>query len=201
MSAHHGTKVHRYVPDVGATETTLLLHGPSGTQPFSDVHLGAFKVAPSPNPSGSRTISMQMQITATEPCWVRLSARWYSVTEGGVLNAAGEEALIPDLVLDGDQTRWTEIEIFRTVPAPEISHWRPFLRLYGTDPKIDGLPLAAPAEVWLDCLYVPDNGRSLEGQEYIDGDQPGYIWEGDPHDSSSVLAPVVVEPPDTTPVM
>jgi hypothetical protein len=77
-------------------------------------------------------------------------------------------------------------------PASEgATHWRPVFLFSETDPVEVTTPLGGGTKVYMDCKFVPDNGKRVSGG-YLDGDQPGGRWEGIPHASPSIYGPPLV---------
>lgn len=52
------------------------------------------------------------------------------------------------------------------------------------------------ATLYVDCVYVPENGLSVKDQPYLDGDQSYGIWEGTPRQATSVMVGTAGPPPD-----
>lgn len=106
---------------------------------------------------------------------------------------------------DGDWIQTDKVPVSRPVPlgsewqqiafvaqAPEgATHWTPVLRYCDGDPRIDGYVMPQPgAYFYYDCAFFPDNGEDVSAEPYLDGDQPGAIWEGPKGMSTSIYSNV-----------
>lgn len=188
-----GSKYFLYTAGPGAIETSLLIRGPLGSQMYADRHLGNFLISP------NRMVSIQFRIATVSKVVLDVYAQWLRIANQSFVRES-EDPLIRDLVVEfaEDPDVWTVVNANTTQVPTNVSHWRPrlvFSRL------VDGVkqPLTAGTPVALDSFYVPENGRPLAGQEYLDGDQPGGRWEGQPHNSPSVLGiPDPVSGPNIT---
>lgn len=177
FAPHHGLYVFEFV--VGATsDPTVTVKGPTGTQPFSNIHMGCFRVPE------SAQISIEAQFMSDAPFIVDVHARWFDYDSHEVL-LKGPVDLLAGGFPCNDMV-WNQVDLVRG--GAEHSHWRPMFAFYESI-NDDGTrnPLAEGTSILIDCLYGPDNGEPVASQPYLDGDQPGARWEGDPHISTSVF--------------
>lgn len=90
---------------------------------------------------------------------------------------------------------WQEyVRYSKDVPV-NATHWSLDLVLTRYHPSVSSEPPLDGTVLYVDCTYIPDNGMNLEGQPYLDGDQPGAIWEGTPHDATSTYSETPVDTP------
>lgn len=185
LSSHHGDSCIRFL--VTGAEPSFTVQGPQGTMPFADVHKGAFRIFTSRRVP---TVCGQFQVTAPEEWWVQTEIQWFTEDPLGALvrgqiDAVGPRVLMgvpPDAEPGADP--WTQVEIFKK-PIQAATHWQPRLRFYATGDGEDGPPVGT--EINIDCIYIPESGRPLIGQPYLDGDQPFGKWDGYPRYSSSIF--------------
>lgn len=120
--------------------------------------------------------------------WVQIFAQWlrWSDTDSSFVEGS-IDPVTPAVQFGGDK-EWTDIEVYKPVTDDLTTHWKPKFVFYSADPRRGEAPapLVGGTEVYIECLYVPDNGRSLADREYLDGDQPYGVWEGDRRRSSSI---------------
>ncbi len=171
--------------------TSLIMNGPNieDGHPFGDIHLGGFAIDPYNRP---RRVSGRFFFSSPQECWVSIAAQWLK-NKGGSLGLIDQDTLTPRVRvgdLEEGVDLWVPIEIYSPVPYREATHWRPVAQFYAE--PIRNTPLLDGHEIFIDSKYVPDNGESLVGQPYLDGDQTYGVWEGEPRNSTSIFG--VTEP-------
>lgn len=173
-TAHHGSHVARFVAEPDADETSLMLRGQQRD---------AYAVPPKPLGLKPPTVSVQAQLAAEDQKWCQVHAQWYR-WDGTDLVALSRD-LISRGYEFGGVPEYTEVNVVAEADE-DATHWRPVFLFSLTDPRDVVTPLPGGSEVYVDCEFVPDNGKRVI--EYLDGDQPGGRWEGEPMESSSVFA-------------
>lgn len=174
-NARHGTKVWRYRSSGGAsTRLTLGVPKEDGGDPTGF-------------PILNRTISSRHSFGCAVDCWVRISVEWFKqVGENQTLISTDPMGPVTRV---GGSTNWTEINRI-IIRQKGMTHWRQVFDFYSTDPRLTdgvGAPLPLNTDVFIEDMYVPDNGLTLLSDEpYLDGDQRGARWEGPAYRSSSV---------------
>lgn len=185
---HHGEHVALFTADPGATETSVMLHGVDG---------GAFAVPPQPPGLRPATVSMQVQVASETEVWTQFFIQWYG-WDGTNLNALDLERVGRDYrsapeASPSVEDQYTPVNVLANVPD-DATHWRPILLFSSTDPAAgDPTPLPGGTKVYLDCEFVPDNGRDVTHEPYLSGDEPGARWEGAFQQSPSVYGSSVTE--------
>lgn len=174
-NARHGTKVWRYRSTGGAnTRLTLGVPRDDGGDPTGF-------------PILNRTVSSRHYFGCAIDCWLRVSVEWFK--ESGANQVLISTDPMGPVSRFGGSTNWTEINRI-IVRQKGMTHWRQVLEFYSTDPRLTdgvGAPLPANTDVFIDDMYVPDNGLTLPSDEpYLDGDQRGARWEGPAYRSPSV---------------
>lgn len=149
--------------------------------PDDDVHHGYFRID-----RVNRSISAQAQVASLDPMWIQPWAQyliWDDETEAFVMGPSHPVGA----PLRTAQNGWQQANIFEEVGDDQVTHWA--LRLVATenDPRTGDLTPPEPGqEFYADCIFAPDNGLPVAEEPYLDGDQPGAMWEGPKHDSTSV---------------
>jgi hypothetical protein len=176
-NANCGTKVARY---------TVSPNGPNDVK-----HRGQFAVG------SARTVSFMASLGSDggQDFYVQPIARFLA-WNGVTFSLLSNSSMGSPVHLTGDAS-WTTIT--RIMDAPSgATHWGLDFAVasaaIGTAPTIGTI-------LYLDCVYVVEDGRDLSAEPYLDGDQVGTIrgdghWEGTPHDSTSIWG--VPAPPDPT---
>lgn len=186
-TAHCGTKVARYQ----VTSSTGLPYTVSPNGPNNSIHHGKFAI-----PS-SRTVSFMSSLASDndQDFYVQPQARFltWTGTSFSTLSVSNMGAAVH---LVGDAT-WETITRIIDAP-PGATHWALDFAVAGD--FSGGAPLIGTV-LYLDCVYVVENGMDLAGEPYLDGDQRDTargdgVWEGTPHDATSIWG--VAEPPDDT---
>ena len=102
------------------------------------------------------------------------------------LTVVHQSCEMPDLDVEVGQnimSDWVQFHHVREWLSAD-THWFPKFTFYAED----GSAYLSPGdEVLIDCIYIPDNGLSIEEEPYLDGDQSYGIWEGEPRRSSSIF--------------
>lgn len=142
------------------------------------------------------TISAWFQCgTPAVTVYIQPFARYFTKDSDAPAVEIGSEQLGSILRVD-PSANWTERYIY--APAREgATHWLLDLKMFADAAMTQ--PLPGGTEVYFDCFMVPDNGLDMqaENQPYLDGDQPGAMWEGEDRNSTSIygtkVAPVFRE--------
>jgi hypothetical protein len=182
-----GSQITVYSAEVWVTTSTSTLVVPENRViirgPQTPEHLGAFRIAP------TRTLSAQVQMGSDTEVWAQAEAHYFFDDGTGTLQPTLQvDPIGPPLLLGSPPMQWREQNLFTETTAV-ATHWLLAFRLTPNDPRIDrDTRLPEGTQVAFDCAYVPDNGLDLldNEQPYLDGDQPGAMWEGEPHNSPSI---------------
>ena len=165
-------------PPPQPTKTTLTLHGPATPeQGDSEKHKGMYAVDRT-----TRKVSGVMKIGCDEmQVWVRPVVRFFRV-EGEVVVGYGStvfpSAQIPQIA------HWNKVQIRGDVPLG-ASHYLIDVEMFSDASLSTRLP--EDTEVYYDSIFVPEGGHDLTGVDYLDGDQPHGIWEGEERNSTSII--------------
>jgi len=189
-NAHCGEKVIRYQ----VTSNTGLPYTVSPNGPDNPTHHGKFAIPP------SRFVSFMASLANDneQDFYVQPQARFLAWT-GSSFSTLSVANMGPFVHLTGTAA-WTTIT--ERMAAPDgATHWA---LDFAVEANLDGDPPDIGTVLYLDCVYVVEDGRDLALEPYLDGDQRDTwrgdgIWEGTPHDATSIWGVVTPEDPPEDP--
>lgn len=174
-------------PDLALGNSAFTLRGPDNSP-----HHGAFLIPT--NGPGAHHISMQAKVQSKEPGrWLRLSAKY--LRRDDLLGSWEEGDIVPLLpaVSIAPAPEWTAL-VMSSDASTWPTHWQPVFEFFSENPlqpKTYTVPLGADEQILVDNIFVTENG--LPEETYLDGDQPGAVWEGTPYNSTSRYADEAAE--------
>lgn len=182
MAARRGSKVISY--EVTGHSSAPYVVSPRG--PDDDVHHGAFKIPENGFVSAMISVATLLNFNAQNGgFWVQPQARFLVWTGLGFNVISAIDMGEPVQVSPGVD-EWSDITR-QTAAAEGATHWYFDIALFENDPREDPeTPPYIGNTLALDGAYVAENGMDLSLEQYLDGDQPGGVWEGTPHNSTSV---------------
>ncbi len=165
----------------------LSLGGPDVPMVFGDRHRGYFSF---PIGTSKRLISVGFDIrTAPElvdQVFFAAYAICYRYDEGtGVMDPVGSFSIQQPTRVTSE---WTNHLISaEDVDNVTATHWGLSLQFVNDDGPY-ALTIGSNSYLDITNIYVPDNGLPLDGQPYLDGNQPYGEWEGEESNSTSIFA-------------
>lgn len=148
--------------------------------PDDEVHHGYFRINPE-----ERSVSVQVQASSTDPLWLQTWVQYlnWDDSSGTFTPSALHPVGAPKLT---QRNVWEPMSLFDDLGDIDATHWMLQIRATTNDPRVDDTPPQPGQKFRADCVFAPDNGLSVADEPYLDGDQPGAMWEGEPHNSTSV---------------